>query len=125
MRAHQIFSMTSGWLERDLVSSLKAPKNLDSGEAVSLKMKFCHFMRFRPTDDLISETMEIGERRLQWSKELETPFHAYQQHIGAHRNAEWVNYTSDRRPQSLHRKEQDDYPKETTRRGVYENSETS
>ena len=40
-------------------SSLKAPKDRDSGEAVNLKTKFCHFMRFR---DLIPETMDIGER---------------------------------------------------------------
>ena len=37
-------------------------KDLDSGEAVSLKTKFCHFMQFGSTDNLLSETMEIGER---------------------------------------------------------------
>ena len=46
-------------------------------------------MRFGPHDDLISETMEIGERLLQWSKDQELPYHAYKQHLGGHRMSEW------------------------------------
>ena len=65
-------------------SSLKAPKEWDSGETVNLKTKFCHFMPFGPNDELLSETMEIGERLLQWSKDRELPFHAYK-HIGGNR----------------------------------------
>ena len=53
----------------------------------NLKTKFCQFMHFGPNDELLSETMEIGERLLQWSKEQELPFHAYKQHIGGHRRA--------------------------------------
>jgi len=43
-------------------SHLKAPGECDSGEAVSFKTKFCNFMRFGSNEDLLSETMEIGER---------------------------------------------------------------
>ena len=74
---------------KNWASSLKAPKDWGSGEAVSLKTKFCHFMRFGSNEDLISETMEIGERLLQWSKDQEVPYHAYQQHLGGHRMSEW------------------------------------
>ena len=65
---------------KNWASSLKAPKHW--GEAVSLKAKFCHFMRFGSNGTLLTETMEIGERLLQWSKDQELPFHAYKQHLG-------------------------------------------
>ena len=45
---------------KNWASSLKALKDWDSGEAVSLKTKFCHFMRFGSNEDFISEKMEIG-----------------------------------------------------------------
>ena len=70
-------------------SSLKAPREGDSGESVSLKTKFSHFVRFGSNEELLSETIEIGERLLQWSKDQEVPFHAYKQNIGGHRHAEW------------------------------------
>ena len=50
---------------KNWASSLKAPKDSDSGEAVSLKAKFCHFMRFNSNGTLLTETMEIGQRLLQ------------------------------------------------------------
>jgi hypothetical protein len=74
---------------KNWASSLKAPKDWDSGEAVSLKAKFCHFMRFGDNGTLLTETMEIGERLLQWSKDQELPFHAYKQHLGGHRKMDW------------------------------------
>ena len=66
---------------KNWASSLKAPRDWGSGEAVSLKTKFCHFMRFGSNEDLISEKMEIGEHLLQWSKDQEVPYHAYKQHL--------------------------------------------
>ena len=52
---------------KNWASSLKAPKDWDNGEAVRLKTKFCHFLRFGSNLSLLTETMEIGERLLQWS----------------------------------------------------------
>ena len=46
-------------------------------------------MRFGSNEDLISETMEIEERLLRWSKDQELPFHAYKKHIVGQMHAEW------------------------------------
>ena len=62
---------------KNRTSILKAPKGWDSVEAVSLKTKFCHFMRFGSNEDFITETMEIGKHLLQWSKDQELSFHAH------------------------------------------------
>ena len=45
-------------------------------------------MCFGSNEYLISETMEIGERLLQWLKDQEVPYHAYKQHLGGHRMSE-------------------------------------
>ena len=70
-------------------SSLKAPKDWDNGQAVSLKEKFGHFMCFGSNGILLTETMEIRKRLLQWSKVQELPFHAYKQHSGGHGKTDW------------------------------------
>jgi hypothetical protein len=54
---------------KNWLSSLKAPKDWNNGEAVSLKEKFGHCMRFGSNGTLLTEAMEIGERLLQWSKD--------------------------------------------------------
>ena len=100
-------------------SSLKAPKEWGSGETVNLKTKFCQFMRFGPNDELLSETMEIGERLLQWSKDQELPFHAYKQHIGGTRRANLREEEENRdtaRTHSPYRRAQEDYARVTQKR---------
>jgi len=57
---------------KNWASSL-APKDWNNGEAVSLKTKFCHFMRFGSNLSLLTETMEIGECLLQWSLIVKGP----------------------------------------------------
>ena len=97
---------------KNWVSSLKATKDWDNGEAVSLKIKLCHFMRFGSNLFLLAETMEIGERLLQWSKDQEVPFHAYKQHMGGHRKTEWsgeAEHQPTPRQQSPERKAPEDY----------------
>ena len=76
-------------------------------------------MRFEPNDELLSETMEIGERLLQWSKDQELPFHAYKQHIGGHRRAKRREGEEHRDTASTHspyRRAQEDYARVTQKR---------
>jgi len=100
-------------------SSLKAPQEWSSGETVNLKTKFCQFMRFGPNDELLSETMEIGERLLQWSKDQELPFHAYKQHNGGNRRANLREGEEHRDTASTHspyRRAQEGYARVTQKR---------
>ena len=104
---------------KNWASSLKAPKDWDSGEAVSLKAKFCHFMRFGDNGTLLTETMEIGERLLQWSKDQELPFHAYKQHLGGHRKMDWsgeAEHQAIPRQQSPDRRAPEEYSRVTQKR---------
>jgi len=61
--------ITSGWLDVKSKTGHQVSKHRRTLTAD--KSKFCHFKRFGSIDDLLSETMEIEERLLQWSRQCQ------------------------------------------------------
>ena len=76
-------------------------------------------MHFGSNGTILTETMEIGERLLQWSKDDELPFHAYKQHVRGHRKTEWsgeAEHQAIPRQLSPDRRAPEDYSRITQKR---------